>query len=572
MKIDDVVFTADSRPSAVQMSRAVSSAQWRSIGLLAFTLVALTFVVTRGIHTGEFDYNVDESQHAATGLFFADLLKDTPFAHPIHYTYLYYAQYPALSGVIHWPPFFYMCEGLTFFLFGPSVVTARLTILVFALLAWLFWFRLVMEIQNSWTAAFSTIVFALLPGVLLFEKAVMLEIPSLAFCIAALYYWHRYITAEKASDLYPFAVVASLALLTKQNALFLAPFCALTILVLRKWKLVLNRHMAIAFGIVAILTGPFYTLVYLVHWKTVAMDLVGNRSADIHGGTEVVNRAAEQLLFYWRALPAQLTWPLLLMSFLGMATSRWWSTRQATAFMLLWIVSVYLTFTFISQKDPRYAFYWIPPFTYFAVGPLTADWRMKWMRVAGAICAILVLGMTLHSGWFYRRPFVSGYSSVAREIVHRSRSGIVLFDGDLPANFIFFLHSFDADRHFLVLRKSLWVTRIELKYGSEELAHGKDEVRDVVSRDGVKYIVVSDASNLHFDVQRRLRELLDSDLQFKLLKVFPIDTNQPEWKDRRLRLYQNTAYHPPTEEFLRIRMMTLSHDIVVPWSELKQTW
>jgi len=94
----------------------------------------------------------------------------------------------------------------------------------------------------------------------------------------------------------------------------------------------------------------------------------------------------------------------------------------------------------------------------------------------------------------------------------------------------------------------------------------------VVSRDGVKYIVLSHASNLHFDVQRSLRDLLDTDPQFKLLKVFPIETNQTEWKDRQLRLYQNTDYHPPTEELLRIRMLTLSHDIVVPWSELKQTW
>jgi len=562
MDKDGVVFATDSSPAPVVIERG-SAAQWKTIGLLAFTLLALTVVVTRGIHTGEFDYNVDESQHAATGLYFADLLKDIPFAHLVHYTYLYYAQYPALSGLIHWPPLFYVCEGLIFFVFGPSVVTARIAILVFAALAWLFWFRLVKEIQNRWAAALSTVVFALLPSVLLFEKAVMLEIPSLALSIAALYYWYGYITDEKASDLYRFAVFASLALLTKQNALFLAPFCAFTIVVLRKWKLVLNRHMAIAFGIVVVLTGPFYTLVYLVHWKTVAMDLLGNSSAGIH---------ADQLLFYWRALPQHLPWPLLLLSCLGMATSRWWSTRQATVFMLLWIVSVYLTFTFMSQKDPRYAFYWIPPFTYFAVGPLTAAWRITWMRLAGAICATLILGMTVYSGSRYRRPFLSGYASVARDIVQRSRSGIILFDGDLPANFIFFLRSFDASRRFLVLRKSLYVTRIELKYGSEELAHSKDEVRDVVSRDGVKYIVLSHASNLHFDVQRSLRDLLDTDPQFKLLKVFPIETNQTEWKDRQLRLYQNTDYHPPTEELLRIRMLTLSHDIVVPWSELKQTW
>jgi len=313
-------------------------------------------------------------------------------------------------------------------------------------------------------------------------------------------------------------------------------------------------------------------VVYVVHWKTVAMDLLGSQKAGVHGMRALGTRAADQLLFYWKALPELLTWPVLAMSLLGLAISRWWSRRAATFFMLAWIAGVYVTFALISHKESRYVFYWLPPFAYFATGPFFANWRWQWLRKVGAACAILVLGVSLYSAWNYERPFVSGYSSVARDIVRRSRSGIILFDGDLPANFIFFLHSLDAERRFLVLRKALWVERIKLEGGSEELAHGLNEVRDVVTRNGVKYVVVVDSSNLHFAVQRSLRELLDSDPQFKLLSIFPIETNEPEWKNRRLLLYQNTRNRPPTDAFLAIRMLTLSHDIVVPWSELKRTW
>jgi hypothetical protein len=551
-------------------NRVVSLAAWRSGVLLALTLTFVTVVVTRGIRTGEFDYNVDESQHAATGLFVAELIRDHPLADPVHYTYLYYAQYPALSGVIHWPPFFYLCEGVIFFVLGPSVVAARLTILLFTWLGCYFWFRLVKELQNDRTAALSTIVFALLPSVLLFEKAVMLEIPSLALCITALYYWQRFVSAENRWDLYRFALFSSLALLTKQNALYLAVVCALTIVLLRKWKLLLSRRMLAAIAIVAVLTGPYYTVAYLVHWKTIAMDLVGNTRAVTYG--EFVSRAAQQLIFYWGALPELLTWPLLVMSLLGIATSRWWSTRQASAFMLIWIAGVYLTFTFISHKEPRYAIYWIPPFTYFAVGPFTADWRVKSMRVAASVCAVLILVVSLQWGWRYKRPYVSGYSAVPEEIARRSASGIILFDGDLPANFIFFMKSLDPERRFLVLRKSLWTMRIKETGGSEELVHSKEEVREVIRRDGIRYIVITEGSNLWFDVQRRLREFLAGDPQFTLLKVFPIESNQPEWKNHRLLLYENTRYQPPTAEFLHIRMMTLTKDIVVRWSELRRTW
>jgi len=74
---------------------------------LAVVLVLVSIVIVRGISKGEFSYNTDETQHAVTGLYVADLIRDRPFSHPIEYTYQYYAHYPALSGVVHWPPLFY---------------------------------------------------------------------------------------------------------------------------------------------------------------------------------------------------------------------------------------------------------------------------------------------------------------------------------------------------------------------------------------------------------------------------------------------------------------------------------
>src|SRR5215831_2367038 len=97
----------------------------------AVTLVCA--VVSRNIQTGEFDYNVDEAQHAVTGLFVADFFRDHPLRHPVQYAYTYYAQYPAV-GIVHWPPLFYLFEGWSFLLLGPTVIAARLTILFFVVL------------------------------------------------------------------------------------------------------------------------------------------------------------------------------------------------------------------------------------------------------------------------------------------------------------------------------------------------------------------------------------------------------------------------------------------------------
>ncbi|PYV62775.1 MAG: hypothetical protein DMG97_39520, partial [Acidobacteria bacterium] len=237
----------------------------RTTALLSCVLLLSTVTILKGVRLGEFSYNVDETQHAMTGLYVADLVRDHP-AHPVAYTYRYYAQYPALSGVVHWPPLFYCVEGLFFLILGPTVVAARLAILFFAILGSVFWFLLVRELLNDWAAAVSAIWLALLPTVLLFEKTVMLEIPSLACCLAASYFWVSYLLKGKKSQVYWFALFASAALLTKQNGIYLIPFCAMTGLFCGGWKFFVRKEVLYAVAICLVLITPYYAVVYAIHW------------------------------------------------------------------------------------------------------------------------------------------------------------------------------------------------------------------------------------------------------------------------------------------------------------------
>src|SRR5208283_294108 len=139
----------------------------RSRGLSRWFLllgaVALVCIMAgRDIRKGEFDFYVDEAQHAVTGLFVADAMRDLPFRHPVQYAYRYYAQYPAVA-ILHWPPLFYAFEGMSFLLLGPSVVSARLTVILFTVVLLYQWFLLVEELQDSYTAGIATAVLGLLP-------------------------------------------------------------------------------------------------------------------------------------------------------------------------------------------------------------------------------------------------------------------------------------------------------------------------------------------------------------------------------------------------------------------------
>jgi hypothetical protein len=534
---------------------ALETARWdhRSTGLLLCVLAIAMVVTLRGVRLGEFSYNVDETQHAVTGLYVADLVRDHPFAHPVEYTYRYYAQYPALGGILHWPPLFYCFEGLFFLVLGPTVVAARLAILFFALLGLVFWFLLVRELLNVWAAAFSATLLGLLPSVLLLEKTVMLEIPLLSCCIAASFFWISYLLKSKKSQVYWFALFASAALLTKQNGIYLIPFCVLSGLLCGGWKLFLRKEVLCAVAICFLLTSPFYALAYVVNWNAVAMDLAEKSI----GGSR-------RWLFYPKALPGQLGWSLLGVGFLGIVTSRRWARAKVPGIMLSWIVACYVTLTLIGHKEARYVIYWIPPFLYFASGLLFCFFRKPWLKVAGAATAAVLLGATLASAWSFHRPYVTGYAEVPKKILEQSKSAVILFDGPLPGNFIFFTRADDPDRRFLVLRKALYAYKIKKRGGVVELVHSPQEIEDLIHEDGVRFIVVSDQVPLDFESQKILRDLMKTP-SYKELGRFPIGGNDLSPPITSLILYENLKWAPPTAKYLRIKMLTTGHDIVVPW-------
>ena len=330
--------------------------------------------------------------------------------HPLAYTYRYYAQYPALAGIIHWPPLFYCFEGLFFLMFGPTVVAARLSILFLALPGLIFWFLLMRELLNEWAAAFSTALLALLPSILLFEKTVMLEIPLLSCCIAASYFWILYLLkGKKIQSVYWFAIFASAALLTKQNGIYLVAFCALSGFLCGGWKLFWRKEVLRAVAICALLISPFYTLVYAVHRKTIEMDL-GEKSA----------QGSSRWFFYPKALPGQLGWSLLALGIIGILTSRVWGKGKAPGIMLSWIVACYVTLTLIGHKEGRYVIYWIPPFLYFVSGLLFYFFHTPKLKMVGPAIAMILAGVTVASAWSFQRPYVTGFAAVPRRILESS--------------------------------------------------------------------------------------------------------------------------------------------------------
>jgi hypothetical protein len=161
---------------------------------------------------------------------------------------------------------------------------------------------------------------------------------------------------------------------------------------------------------------------------------------------------------------------------------------------------------------------------------------------------------------------VTGFAEVPKKILEESKSGVILFDGPLAGNFIFFMRADDPARRFLVLRKALYAYQIKKSGGSMELIHSPQEIEDLFRHDGVRFIVVSDRAPLNFESQRMLRDVLKTP-SFKELGRFPLGGDDLYPPNSSLVLYENLKWAPPAGKYLRIKMLTMDHDIVVPFSQ-----
>jgi hypothetical protein len=348
--------------------------------------------------------------------------------------------------------------------------------------------------------------------------------------------------------------------LTKQNAIYLILFFLLSGFLRKGWRLFLQREVVLAMCIGSLLVLPFYLLTYIVHWKTIAMDL-----------NEPEPGILSRMIFYPSAIPAQLGLVLLALAILGFFTCRYWARAGVAEIMLSWIVACYITLTLIGHKEARYAIYWIPPFLFFASGLLFHFFGKPWTKVAGIVTACLVLGTIIVSAWSFHRPYVEGYSAVPKRILQASKSGVVLFDGPLPGNFIFFMRADDPGRQFVVLRKALYAYQIKASGGSVELVHSPDEIQNLLHEDGVRFIVASEGVPFNFVSQSMLRDVLKAS-SYKEIGRFPISGDDVSSSFANLVLYENLNWTPPTAKYMRVKMLTMDHDITVPWASFPALW
>src|SRR5271157_1036003 len=219
-------------------------------------VLALVVVVTsmRGLEPVGFKCP-DAARHAMNGAFIYDLVRTGNFAHPITYGKQFYSRFPAISLPFH-PPLFPAIEALFYAAFGVNFFAARLPVALATGVCALLLYRLVNRSHQSvWLAIAATMTFITMSTSQMVATDVMLEFPSLAFTMGALYCLRDLETSYPPSRAYPFALLAGAAVWTKQHAVFLGLVPFLFILLRGNWRLLRGLHLWVSsfvFGLIVL--------------------------------------------------------------------------------------------------------------------------------------------------------------------------------------------------------------------------------------------------------------------------------------------------------------------------------
>lgn len=323
-----------------------------------------------------------------------------------------------------YPPVMYLVTAGVHTLFGPGPNIAMFSNAIFALVLLIATYGLGRHLfgpQIGWLAAGLTL---LMPRLLRIALDFQLDYAVTALVILS--FWCLTVWRDVAKGrrqwawIIGFGLSYGLALMTKQSALLflLVPLAWVTLTSLwrRRWSKVLQ-----------LLVGGLVTLAVMAPWLSVnwifQFSILGNTnvaSAQAEGDPMLNTLAA--WTYYWRDLPAAVSWPLLLVPLVGIlfwrvgllpgrkSSLQLDGTPSGRLWLLAYIAGAYLLWSAIVNKDLRYIAPLLPALSVFLAWGLACWWR-KWPWITSATFGVGVL-VALLTIFPTGVPFVATFANV----------------------------------------------------------------------------------------------------------------------------------------------------------------
>jgi hypothetical protein len=465
----------------------------------------------------------DAPRHAANGLFWIDYLRDFTFD-ARSYALSYYARYPVIDPASR-PPVFYLLEGLAFTLLGPSPYVAKGLVLCFTLVAAFYllaWLRRWVAAEAGWAAG----LFLLLPGVVRWSHAVMLNVPALALGVGALYHARRRMEEPTAGRRH-LVLALTLAL---AGILTYYP-TGVVLLVMAGWAAMdgtrlgrVGRRTWIFVALAMAVLVPFAWLIS--YWAPVQLGWV------LPTGTTLGSFVT--WTYYPQNLPSLSGLLVLWLAGVGIVAGvvqrRW---RREVAVLTSWMAVLYVVFALLYAKDPRYALPALVPITILSIIGITSlsEWLFRRASIATSQRLLVAVAsgiLLVQTGLAARYPVesVSGFRELVSFVERVAPAEPVFYDGYHDGVFTFYLRAGDEGfrRRVVLGNKLLYAFAMVPGWRQQDFVDSPEEVIQVLQdRGGARWMAIERGPRDRVvPPMAHLRDAVESPA-FELVRSFPVD-------------------------------------------------
>jgi hypothetical protein len=467
----------------------------------------------------------DAPRYANGGAMIHDWLTSGLWGHPYRFAKLNYCQYPGFSIPYH-PPVYPALLGLFFAVTGGvSYVGARLFIALclgigactFAAVAR----RLGVARGMSYVAA---LLLVLTPEIARWSRDTMSETPALMFGFVAAYCFLRWLEHRENVWCWLAFAAAELAFLSRVTAAGLLPAWFLFMVVTRDRQALKSIAFYVAGGVY--LAVNVVWVVFIAQFSK--FETVSNVSP-----TRVSHLSWSNLSFYPDHLPAMVGWGTLAAAFAGVycvvVLARRGVRSNQGLFWLCWFVSYYAFQLLLAVNDERYFTFAVPAliglavlFASDAVSPLVRT-RIGPALLAAAFVVAIGRDLRLSHG-------TVGYGEVSRFLATTKDSGNILVAAPEVSDFIFRYRAAAPRSVRRIVRGDRTLAMRVSDYApvqSEQLAHSATDVRDVLRRGRIRYLITYAPDTAHASPEDLLAHTTATrdPTSFLLLKTFPFTTD-----------------------------------------------
>ncbi len=247
-----------------KLSRIAAPLRILIVFLVAFDL-AFVGQKLGGAYESEFGSHPDEAAHCVTGIFVHDAMvaglayarggfHGSPIEVGRSFADTFYLHYPKVAlGV--WPPAFHTVQAIWTFPFGVSRFSLLLLMAALAGATATLIFEVVRRDFGAWAASVAAFVWLCGPLVHEHTAMIMAEMLSALTMFAATILWGKFMENGRARDAMWFALLTSVAILTKGTGLALLVMSAISVAITRKWRVLARPALWGAALIVVVLAG-----------------------------------------------------------------------------------------------------------------------------------------------------------------------------------------------------------------------------------------------------------------------------------------------------------------------------